>query len=109
MKSWNREILRNFHHVRAQRVKEACHRLWPHGLAAVAGLGVGTLLLSNSNVVECKVKQRDKNRLVGHREEEGERKADVDFDWKQFLNLLWPDIYSLALAIVVSKTTKAHG
>ena len=102
MKSWNRETLRNFHHVRAQRVKEACHRLWPHGLAAVSGLGVGTLLLSNSNVVECKVKHRDKNRLVGHREEEEERKADVDFDWKQFLNLLWPDIYSLALAIVVS-------
>ena len=41
---------------------------------------------------------------MGQREVEEERKADVDFDWKQLLNLLWPDIYSLALAIVVSET-----
>ena len=98
IKNCNTSNLRNFQTLRAQNVKQI-GKWMPHGLAVATGIGVGTLLLSQNNVVECKVKHRERTRLVGQTEES--YKADVDFDWKQFLYLLWPDIYSLALAIVV--------
>ena len=91
--------LRNVHTVKLQNLKHIGIRILPHGLAAVTGLGLGTYLLSKNSLVECKVKHREKNRLVGQTEES--KKPDVDFEWKQFFQILWPDIYSLALAIVV--------
>lgn len=95
--------LRNVHTVKLQNLKHIGIRILPHGLAAVTGLGLGTYLLSKNSLVECKVKHREKNRLVGQTEES--KKPDVDFEWKQFFQILWPDIYSLALAIVCALAT----
>ena len=66
----------------------------------MTGIGLGTFLLNGTWVVECGTKHGRKNRLVGQTEHDSQ-KQDVDFDWNQFFQLLWPDIYSLALAIMV--------
>ena len=67
----------------------------------MTGIGLGTFLLNGAQVVECETKRGNQNRLVGQTEHDSE-KPDVDFDWNQLLQLLWPDIYSLVLAIMVS-------
>ena len=85
---------------RVQRLKQIGKVIVPHGIAALAGVGLGTCLLNGPFIVQCEVKHRGKNRLVGQTEHDT-KKPEVDFDWKQFFQLLWPDIYSLALAILV--------
>lgn len=103
LKSCHTANIRNVHTAKLRNLKQIGVRILPHGLAAATGLGLGTYLLSKNCLVECKVKHREKNRLVGQTEES--KKPDVDFEWKQFFQILWPDIYSLALAIVCALAT----
>lgn len=67
---------------------------------ATAGTICGFYLFKRQILtLECDVKHK-KSRLVGLDHER--TTEDVDFDWKQFGRLLWEDIFSLALAILVS-------
>lgn len=92
--------MKNYLTFKSTSFKQISQWILPNGVAAVIGIGCGTLLLNEQNVVHCKVKHREKNRLVGQTDHDP-KKPELGFDWKQFFQILWPDIYSLALAIVV--------
>lgn len=67
---------------------------------ASAGLVIGGILTKNQIfTLHCDAKSHQKTRLVGVAEQRVTE--DVDFDWKQFGRLLWEDIFSLALAVLV--------
>ena len=68
-----------------------------------AGVSIGYLIhLGKNTKLECKTQKHKNTRLVGL--ESTENSDDSTFDWKQFFQLLWADIVSLSLAIVVSVT-----
>ena len=66
---------------------------------AFCGVGGAGLILLKCKFAQCEYKAR-KNRLIGN--EVVETETDSHFSWKQFFDFLWPDIWLLAAAIVVS-------
>lgn len=70
-------------------------------LLIFSGASLGFIIFEGSGLIlECKSKRHKPSRLV--EAEETDSKPDVAFDWKQFFDLLWLDILSLSLAIIVS-------
>lgn len=80
--------------------EKTCSRLQTFGTVSAGILLSYSVIKRQVLTLECKTKTRSRNRLVGLDKEQTD---DVAFDWKQFGRLLWDDIFSLALAIVVSK------
>jgi len=67
---------------------------------ASAGLLIGGYILKKQIfTLHCDASSHKNTRLVGLDKERATE--DVEFDWKQFGRLLWEDVFSLALAILV--------
>lgn len=74
------------------------------GLSAACGAVSGLVYMNGLSVrLECKVKHSKQSRLVGA--DDTENTTEIDFDWKQFGELLWLDIVSLSIAIFCALAT----
>jgi hypothetical protein len=68
-----------------------------------SSLSIGYFVIKGAGfTLECKAhtSNHKSSRLVDS--EEDANKKDVPFDWKQLFELLWLDILSLSVAIIVS-------
>ncbi|XP_050408183.1 mitochondrial potassium channel ATP-binding subunit [Patella vulgata] len=66
------------------------------GASPLALLGIGTAwYLRKDNIAQCKTKKSN-SRLLDKKEDDT---PDPDFDWQEFLHMLWPEIWYLLASV----------